>query len=55
MSHDAADLVDSRPASLAEAMGEVSPDEQGTSLWKGAFQRLVRSPWSAAPGRSSEP
>ena len=33
-----------RPAALTEAMGGRAPDEQGTSLWKGAFQRLVRNP-----------
>jgi len=34
-----------RPDSLTEAMGGTGVgDEQGTSLWKGAFQRLVRNP-----------
>jgi len=33
-----------RPAALTEAMGDAAPDEEGTSLWKGAFQRLVRNP-----------
>jgi len=33
-----------RPALLTEAMGEVAVDEEGTSLWQGAFQRLRRNP-----------
>ena len=34
-----------RPDSLTKAMGGTGVgDEQGTSLWKGAFQRLVRNP-----------
>ncbi len=34
-----------RPRSLSEAMtGMGVGDEQGTSLWKGAFQRLIRNP-----------
>jgi len=39
----AAGLID-RPPALVEAMGDVAPDEEGTSLWKGALQRLVRNP-----------
>lgn len=33
-----------RPPLLAEAMGDVEVDEEGTSLWRGAFQRLRRNP-----------
>ena len=33
-----------RPDSLSAVMGEASEDERGVSLWKGAFQRLVRNP-----------
>ncbi len=33
-----------RSPALAEAMGDVAVDEEGTSLWKGALQRLIRNP-----------
>ena len=33
-----------RPALLVAAMGDVEIDEEGTSLWRGAFQRLRRNP-----------
>lgn len=33
-----------RPPALAAAMGDVEADEEGTSLWKGAFLRLIRNP-----------
>ncbi len=33
-----------RPPLLEEAMGDDEIDEEGTSLWKGALQRLVRNP-----------
>lgn len=33
-----------RPPALVAAMGEVAVDEEGTSLWKGALQRLIRNP-----------
>ena len=33
-----------RPPLLEEAMGGDEIDEEGTSLWKGALQRLVRNP-----------
>lgn len=33
-----------RPPLLVEAMGDVAADEEGTSLWKGALQRLIRNP-----------
>jgi peptide/nickel transport system permease protein len=33
-----------RPASLSALMGDGISDEQGTSLWRGAFERLSRNP-----------
>lgn len=36
-------VVERSPA-LAEAMGVATLDEEGTSLWKGALQRLIRNP-----------
>lgn len=33
-----------RPPLLVAAMGDDEVDEEGTSLWKGAFRRLVRNP-----------
>lgn len=36
-------VVERSPA-LAEAMGTAAVDEEGTSLWKGALQRLIRNP-----------
>ena len=40
--------IEGVPVSLWErvdgVMGEASEDERGVSLWKGAFQRLVRNP-----------
>lgn len=33
-----------RPDSLTQAMGPGAADEQGVSLWRGAFQRLIRNP-----------
>ncbi len=36
-------VIERSPA-LAEAMGDTGVDEEGTSLWKGALQRLIRNP-----------
>jgi peptide/nickel transport system permease protein len=33
-----------RPAALAALMGDGAADDRGTSLWRGAFQRLRRNP-----------
>ena len=48
----AAGIID-RPPALAEAMGDVAPDEEGTSLWQGAFQRLRPQSVARSSGRSS--
>ncbi|MDN5725900.1 MAG: ABC transporter permease [Propionibacteriales bacterium] len=37
-----------RPASLVEAMGTRTEDEQGTSLWAGAAKRLIKNPAAIA-------
>lgn len=38
------DPMSGRPDSLSAVMDEASEDERGVSLWKGAFQRLLRNP-----------
>ncbi len=41
----AVDTVEAeRPQALAALMGGVTADDRGTSLWRGAFQRLRRNP-----------
>ena len=38
------DPMSGRPDSLSAVMDEAREDERGVSLWKGAFQRLLRNP-----------
>ena len=37
-------LQPERPQALAQLMGDGGADDRGTSLWRGAFQRLRRNP-----------
>ena len=37
-------LQPERPQALAQLMGDGAADDRGTSLWRGAFQRLRRNP-----------